>query len=161
MSSNGRTADSGSVCGGSNPPTPAIKIWPHRLTVRTPASHVGNPGSKPGGVTSLRFLTEATARQAIVQEGSEGCRVEASVILLEAETDTRQALCGPFLFQFQVSGFKFQGKPKPAGRVDLSSRSFKRRLKLPSVFEAETDTRQALDGPFFMPVPSFRFQVSR
>ena len=28
-----------------------LTIWPHRLTVRTPGSHPGNPGSIPGGVT--------------------------------------------------------------------------------------------------------------
>ena len=28
-----------------------LRIWPHRLTVRTPGSHPGNPGSIPGEVT--------------------------------------------------------------------------------------------------------------
>ena len=27
------------------------KIWSHRLAVRTPGSHPGNPGSIPGGIT--------------------------------------------------------------------------------------------------------------
>ncbi len=50
-SSNGRTADSGSASGGSNPPLPAKDARPHRLAVRTPASHAGNGGSIPPEAT--------------------------------------------------------------------------------------------------------------
>ncbi len=32
----------------------SLKIWSHRLTVRTPGSHPGNPGSIPGEITKLR-----------------------------------------------------------------------------------------------------------
>ena len=44
MSSNGRTADSGSVNGGSTPSIPASAsyIWPVRLAVRTPPSQGGD-----------------------------------------------------------------------------------------------------------------------
>ena len=75
------------------PPQPVHR--PHRLTVRTPASHVGSPGSNPGGVTSLRFLTEATARQATFPKGSEGCRVEAFVGFFWSEDGhaTQQEFC--------------------------------------------------------------------
>lgn len=63
-SSNGRTTDSGSVYLGSNPSPPAKRFlevendWrprPHRLAVRTSASHAGNAGSIPAGVATLRF----------------------------------------------------------------------------------------------------------
>ncbi len=56
-SSNGRTADSGSVYQGSNPCPPATLRHhsrrtprPHRLAVRTSPSHGGNVGSIPTGV---------------------------------------------------------------------------------------------------------------
>ncbi len=65
-SSNGRTADSGSAYQGSNPCPPAERLCysaplvspcvasgPHRLAVRTPASHVGNTGSIPVGVADF------------------------------------------------------------------------------------------------------------
>jgi hypothetical protein len=64
-SSNGRTPDSGSGYQGSNPCPPARRAHqtarfllrlhgPHRLAVRTPASHVGNTGSIPVGVAPAR-----------------------------------------------------------------------------------------------------------
>ena len=54
-SSNGRTQDSGSCYLGSNPSPPAHfssdrSFRPHRLAVRTSASHAGNAGSIPAGV---------------------------------------------------------------------------------------------------------------
>lgn len=73
-SSNGRTTDSGSVYLGSNPgrsaasqndaallrvrafsgrPPEAPDIRPHRLVVRTSASHAGNRGSTPLGVAGF------------------------------------------------------------------------------------------------------------
>jgi hypothetical protein len=65
-SSNGRTPDSGSGYQGSNPCPPARRAdqsashsslrvqRPHRLAVRTPASHVGNMGSIPIGVATAQ-----------------------------------------------------------------------------------------------------------
>src|SRR5699024_2720666 len=52
-SSKGRTPDSGSGYLGSNPSPPAHSIRPHRLVVRTPASHAGNRSSNLRGVTRI------------------------------------------------------------------------------------------------------------
>ena len=50
-SSNGRTADSGSAYRGSNPCPRTRSFRPHRLAVRTSASHAGNTSSSLVGVT--------------------------------------------------------------------------------------------------------------
>lgn len=42
-----------------------LSIWRHRLAVRTQALHACNPGSNPGGVTSVRELW--TERYALTQ----------------------------------------------------------------------------------------------
>ena len=40
-----------------------VFVWPHRLTVRTPAFQAVNPGSIPGGVTVRAFaLTNSEDR---------------------------------------------------------------------------------------------------
>ena len=44
---------------------PHSYIWRHRLAVRTQALHACNPGSNPGGVTSVRELW--TERYALTQ----------------------------------------------------------------------------------------------
>ena len=83
-SSNGRTADSGSVRGGSTPPSPAI--WPHRLTVRTPASHVGSPGSNPGGVTIRRIKSSSPCGELFIcpfgrpLDPAQGRQVESNIL---------------------------------------------------------------------------------
>jgi hypothetical protein len=33
----------------------AREIWSHRLTVRTPGFHPGNPGSIPGEITKVKY----------------------------------------------------------------------------------------------------------
>ena len=71
-SSNGRTQDSDSCYLGSNPSSPtgpkrlgaqgqsSLKSRSHRLAVRTSASHAGNAGSSPAGVTQVTVRAKAT-----------------------------------------------------------------------------------------------------
>ncbi len=33
----------------------SLIVWSHRLTVRTPGSHPGNPGSIPGEITKVKY----------------------------------------------------------------------------------------------------------
>jgi hypothetical protein len=105
-SSNGRTADSGSAYQGSNPCPPAqaharrkgtrsaCVTRPHRLAVRTPASHVGNTGSIPVGVTHCpwcetkarptvicRFCTRPAARDVRGRRGDAAGRGQKRAIL--------------------------------------------------------------------------------
>lgn len=66
VSSNGRTADSGSVSEGSTPSTPA---WPYRLTVRTPDSHSGNRGSIPLRASNYVYKEACMAKEILTYIG--------------------------------------------------------------------------------------------
>ena len=68
-SSNGRTADSGSAYRGSNPCPRTKSFRPHRLAVRTSASHAGNTSSSLVGVASSSLASQGPVGRSTCQRG--------------------------------------------------------------------------------------------